>query len=326
VFLRVLSALSACGWPAALKPDLQKRALSFALARGDVALRHWVRQATDDVAAADRAPMGSPPRRGAVAAVIVAAAVVQVPRLAPLVRRGSELATVFESRASALAHAPRFYDRATADAMFDEISRYAGLNFTSYLIDGKRVRSPRRMMWCSEDGVGEYRFSANHVPGLRAHAFTPTLRRMRRDVERAVGAPFNAVLINLYADGTEHAAWHADDDPWLGRDFDVPSLSLGAARPFRTRRRGDVNETTVTLGHGSLLLMKGRFQNEYEHSLPRVASAGVRINLTWRFVAPSLRHLHNLKPRWDSDASLPERLGDQRVPSDYFDDSRGRDR
>ena len=269
--------------------------------------------------------MGSPPRRGAVAAVIVAAAVVQVPRLAPLVRRGSELATVFESRASALAHAPRFYDRATADAMFDEISLYAGLNFTSYLIEGARVRSPRRMMWCA-DGVGEYRFSANHVPGLTAHAFTPTLRRMRRDVERAVGAPFNAVLINLYADGTEHAAWHSDDDPWLGKDFDVPSLSLGAARPFRTRRRGSVNETTVTLGHGSLLVMKGAFQRDYEHSLPRVAGAGVRINLTWRFVAPALRHLHNLKPRWDSDAPLLERLGNQHVPSGYFDDSRGRDR
>ncbi|CAH0369246.1 unnamed protein product [Pelagomonas calceolata] len=247
--------------------------------------------------------MGPPPRRAAAAAVIVAAAVVQVPRIAPLVdalarcqRRGSALATVFESRASALAHAPRFYDRATADAMFDEIAQYAGLNFTSYLIEGARVRSPRRMMWCAEGGVGEYRFSANHVPGLRAHPFTPTLRRMRRDVERAVGKSFNAVLINLYADGTEHAAWHSDDDPWLGRDFDVPSLSLGAARPFRTRRRGDVNETSVTLGHGSLLVMKGAFQRDYEHSLPRVTGAGVRINLTWRYITPALRHLHNLKP------------------------------
>ena len=117
------------------------------------------------------------------------------------------------------------------------------------------------------------------------------------------------MLINLYADGTEHAAWHSDDDPWLGRDFDVPSLSLGAARPFRVRRRGGVNETTVTLGHGSLLVMKGAFQREYEHSLPRRPGVGVRINLTWRFVAPALRHLHNLKPRWDSDAPLPERLG-----------------
>jgi alkylated DNA repair dioxygenase AlkB len=283
--------------------------------------------------------MGSPPRRRAAAAIIVAAAVVRVPlnprgtALAPLVdalarwrRRGSALATVFESRLSALAHAPRFYDRATADAMFDEISQYAGLNFTSYLIEGARVRSPRRMMWCADDGVGEYRFSANHVPGLRAHTLTPTLRRMRRDVEKAVGAPFNAVLINLYADGTEHAAWHSDDDPWLGRDFDVPSLSLGAARPFRVRRRGGVNETTVMLGHGSLLVMKGAFQREYEHSLPRVTGAGVRINLTWRHVMPALRHLHNLKPRWDSDAPLLERLGDQHVPSGYFDDNRGRDR
>ena len=265
------------------------------------------------------------PRLDAVATILAAVA------LSQRWRSGSEhaqtLATVFESRASALAHAPRFYDRATADAMFEEISQYAGLNFTSYLIEGARVRSPRRMMWCADSGVGEYRFSANHVPGLEAHAFTPTLRRMRRDVESAVGKPFNAVLINLYADGSEFSDWHSDDDPWLGRNFDVPSLSLGAARPFRVRRRGDgANETTVKLGHGSLLVMKGEFQRDYEHSLPRVTAAGVRINLTWRFIAPALRHLHNLKPRWDSDAPLLERIGDQHVPSGYFDDNRGRDR
>ena len=187
-------------------------------------------------------------RRDAVSAILAAAALDAATRW----RSGSDgatLATIFQSRASALAHAPRFYDRATADALFDEISQYAGLNFTSYLIKGARVRSPRRMMWCADSGVGEYRFSANHVPGLRAHAFTPTLRRMRRDIERIVGKPFNAVLINLYADGSEFSDWHADDDPWLGKDFDVPSLSLGAARPFRVRRRGDVNESTLSLIH-----------------------------------------------------------------------------
>lgn len=121
--------------------------------------------------------------------------------------------------------------------MFEEIAQSAGLNFTTYVVDGERIQSPRQMMWCAEAGVGEYRFAANHVPGLKAHAFMPTLRRIRRDVEKAVGAPFNAVLINLYADGSEFSDWHSDDDPWLGQSFDVPSLSLGAARPFLTRRR-----------------------------------------------------------------------------------------
>ena len=193
--------------------------------------------------------MGTPPRCAATAAVIVAAAVVQVQRLA-LVRRGSALATIFESRASALAHAPRFYDRATADAMFDEISQYAGLNFTSYLIEGARVRSPRRMMWCADSGVGEYRFSANHVPGLHGARLHADAAPDRRDVETAVGTPFNAVLINLYADGSEFSDWHSDDDPWLGKDLTFPP-SLGAAPAVRVRRRGDgANETTVTLGHG----------------------------------------------------------------------------
>ena len=53
------------------------------------------------------------PRLDAVATILAAVA------LSQRWRSGSEhaqtLATVFESRASALAHAPRFYDRATAD-------------------------------------------------------------------------------------------------------------------------------------------------------------------------------------------------------------------
>ena len=35
-----------------------------------------------------------------------------------------------------------------------------GLKFTYYEIDGKLIQSPRRMMWCGEEGM-EYRFSAS---------------------------------------------------------------------------------------------------------------------------------------------------------------------
>ena len=207
--------------------DLQRRALSFALARGDAALRTGCAKplATSQQRTELQWGSGTPGGgcgnrcRGSGAGATKSSA----PRALSSTRwragaAGSTLATVFESRASALAHAPRFYDRATADAMFDEISQYAGLNFTSYLIEGARVRSPRRMMWCAADGVG--------VPVLgepRARVTrTPSRRRCAGSGEtskQAVGTPFNAVLINLYADGTEHAAWHSDDDPWLGKDL-----------------------------------------------------------------------------------------------------------
>ena len=58
--------------------------------------------------------------------------------------------------------------------------------------------------------------------------------------------------------------------------------------------------------------MKGAFPARTTNtSCTRVAGVGVRINLTWRFIAPALRHLHNLKPRWDSDAPLRSGCGDQ---------------
>ena len=300
--------------------------LSFALpeATSHCAL---VRQAD----AAARSSNGVSATARAAAAVIVAAAVVQVPRLRRSSTRwragaaaGVTLATVFESRASALAHAPRFYDRATADAMFDEISQYAGLNFTSYLIEGARVRSPRRMMWCAADGVGRVPVLGEpraRVARSRLHADAAPDAARRRKSSRA---PFNAVLINLYADGSEHAAWHSDDDPWLGKDFDVPSLARrGAAVPGAAprRRQRDHRDARPRLAARHERSLPARLRAP----LPRTRGVGVRINLTWRYIAPALRHLHNLKPRWDSDASLPERLGDH-VPCGYFDDSRGRDR
>ena len=206
-----------------------------------------------------------------------------------------------------------------------------GLKFTEYIIDGVAHTSPRRMMWCTEQAGMEYRFSANHVPGLAAHPLTPSLRRIQRDVIKACGGdvPYNAVLINIYDDGTEYSGWHCDNDPWLGDTFAVPSVSLGAERDFCVREKVDVAGTAgeadvdptacvlrMRLAHGSLCLMDGRFQHEYEHSVPAEAdteaaaapactsAAGTttppRLNLTWRYVLPGRERMHNLKPRWDS--------------------------
>lgn len=213
------------------------------------------------------------------------------------------------SGASSLHHAAAFYDRRQADALYAELSAMPEIQFTSYVIDGERRRSPRAMLWAAEDQSLEYRFSENHNPGLRAHALTPTLRKIQRDVEAATGERFNAVLLNLYCSGSEFSDWHCDDDPWLGEeDFSVPSLSLGAERSFAVRPTADRTQVScLRLEHGSLSLMSGGFQREFEHSVPKQPEEeqgeknpqlfASRVNLTWRYVVPQLSHLHNMKAR-----------------------------
>ena len=210
--------------------------------------------------------------------------------------------TISDSGESSLSYISNFYTQKESDTFFYEIMSYPELNFTYYLIDNEIVQSPRRLMWCSDDLRNEYRFAANHVPGLLAYEFTPTLNKLRKDIEKITGEIFNSVLINLYIDGSEYSNWHSDNDPWLGDDFLVPSVSFGAERLFVIRPKTNrSNEQFVNLGHGSLILMEGKFQKEYEHTLPITTDcfSKVRINLTWRYVKPELRHLHNMKKTWN---------------------------
>jgi alkylated DNA repair dioxygenase AlkB len=108
-----------------------------------------------------------------------------------------------------------------------------------------------------------------------------------------MGLEFNAVLINAYRDGRDSMGWHSDDEPELGLDPVLASISLGAERLFRWRQKRPGTSPDsgkshgMKLQHGSLLLLDGQFQQEYQHSVPKTRSAtGLRINLTFRQVLP----------------------------------------
>ena len=95
------------------------------------------------------------------------------------------------------------------------------------------------------------------------------------------------MLLNLYRDGRDGMGWHADDEPELGRNPVIASVSLGAARRFclRHRRRKELKVDFV-LPHGSLLCMGGATQHHWVHALPKTRlPVGERINLTLRDVA-----------------------------------------
>jgi len=107
-------------------------------------------------------------------------------------------------------------------------------------------------------------------------------------VQEVTGHEFNSVLLNLYRDGRDGMGWHADDEPELGREPVIASLSLGCARLFKLRHRRHRNQVcTIALQHGDLLLMAGGTQHNYVHAVPKTARPmGERINLTLRRVRP----------------------------------------
>ncbi|MFM7126496.1 MAG: alpha-ketoglutarate-dependent dioxygenase AlkB family protein, partial [Actinomycetota bacterium] len=106
----------------------------------------------------------------------------------------------------------------------------------------------------------------------------------------ATGQVFNSVLVNLYRDGNDSMGWHADDEPELGPEPVIASVSLGRTRRFRLRHRETRDIVEIDLESGSLLVMSGLSQARWMHAVPKSKRiVEPRINLTFRWVFPDLR-------------------------------------
>ena len=105
----------------------------------------------------------------------------------------------------------------------------------------------------SRDGVHVLRNGARAVAvDARTAADPPSCRGTHRRIA------INSVLLNLYRDGRDGMGWHADDEPELGREPVIASVSFGATRRFKLRhRRSRIAASTLELAHGDLLLMAG---------------------------------------------------------------------
>ncbi|TMN19284.1 alpha-ketoglutarate-dependent dioxygenase AlkB [Pseudoxanthomonas sp. X-1] len=152
---------------------------------------------------------------------------------------------------------------------------------------GRWVDSPRLSCWIG-DAQAVYRYSGQT---FAPHPWTEALAALRDRLRGELGVPFNSVLANLYRDGRDAMGWHSDDEPELGAEPVIASLSLGAARRFVLRRRDDhAVKQALVLEPGSLLVMRGACQRDWQHALPRTAKpVGPRLNLTFRHIQPLRR-------------------------------------
>ena len=181
---------------------------------------------------------------------------------------------------------PRWLDRAEADALFEALQSEVPWSQGTMTLFGREIREPRLTAWF---GDADYTYSGRTV---RAAPWTAILASLRDRVARASGAAFNAVLLNLYRDGRDSMGMHADDEPELGVNPVIASVSLGETRRFvlapKTKSAKRQGGYEFDLGHGSLLVMAGACQHRYRHGVPKQPrSVRERINLTFRQIARS---------------------------------------
>jgi alkylated DNA repair dioxygenase AlkB len=151
---------------------------------------------------------------------------------------------------------------------------------------GKTHQQPRLLAWFGEENA-HYRYSGKTY---QPQPFTPLLADLRQRLEDLADAPFNSVLLNYYRDQRDSMGLHADDEPELGREPVIASLSLGEERVlyFRPKRERDLGALDLTLPSGSVLLMRGATQDNWKHGVRKLTrSCGPRLNLTFRYVRMS---------------------------------------
>jgi alkylated DNA repair dioxygenase AlkB len=178
-----------------------------------------------------------------------------------------------------LTYFPEFLEREEADGLFD-----TWRNTLPWKQEQGRFGRlfPRLTVLYADPGL-LYTYSGVTYPSL---PWTAELEQLRRRVVQAAGVPMNSVLLNRYRSREDSIGWHSDDEPELGRNPVVPSISLGSERRFLLRHKTTKQTREYVLKHGSLLLMAGTLQHCWQHSVPKTARpVGERLNLTFRYLA-----------------------------------------
>jgi len=146
-------------------------------------------------------------------------------------------------------------------------------------------RQRSRTMW--DKDVLEPRLVAAWSTG---EPFPPEVFELVEPLSARYGVAIDSCLINLYRDGSDAVAWHADTVRKVLRDPLVFTVSLGARRSFLLRpASGGPVVRRFAAGEGDLIVMGGACQHDWYHTVPRERSAsGARMSITLRHSRPAV--------------------------------------
>ena len=184
-------------------------------------------------------------------------------------------------------YAPSFLTPIDADAYLQRFLDGIAWEQHQLAFFGRQLPAPRLSAWYGQPEA-HYTYS-----GLRLNPqpWTESLSMLKSQIEVFADATFNSVLLNQYRNGQDSMGWHSDDEPELGIEPTIASLSLGGERAFhlRHKQRKDLETVKLLLGHGSLLIMRGATQTHWKHQLPKTKQAlRCRLNLSFRLIVDPL--------------------------------------
>lgn len=183
---------------------------------------------------------------------------------------------------SHLLYLPNFIKKSDSELLIKNLISEANWREDKITMFGKTFDQPRKVAFFGSPDISYTYSKIKMIP----QGWSETSRLLTDKINAIGDYQFNTCLLNLYRDGNDHMSWHCDNEPELGKSPIIASLSMGEERDFFFReKKNPENKTKLKLENGSLLLMLGNCQQEFNHALPkRKKQNGQRINLTFRRV------------------------------------------
>lgn len=174
-----------------------------------------------------------------------------------------------------------FFSQEESLRLFDELHDQLEWQQGKIKLFGKEYSTPRLEAFYAEPNKN-YGYSGQQ---MTTNPMNPTLLTILATIENSTGYSFNSVLCNLYRDGSDSNGWHADNEPELGKDPIIASLSLGAIRRFDLKHNSSNETIKFNLNLGSILIMGGSIQHNWKHQIAKTKKVlSPRINLTFRTI------------------------------------------
>ena len=176
-----------------------------------------------------------------------------------------------------------FFTEPESKRFFEELQNKISWRQDKIKMFGKELDLPRLTAWYGDEGKS-YKYSGI---AMNSTPWIPTLLLIKQRIEEAVEINFNSVLLNFYRHGKDSMSWHSDDEPELGKNPVIASVSFGETRRFLLKHKYDkeLEKIEVSLNNGSLLIMQGSTQHFWQHRIPKTSKKiNSRINLTFRVI------------------------------------------
>ncbi|WP_276875285.1 alpha-ketoglutarate-dependent dioxygenase AlkB family protein [Chryseobacterium joostei] len=189
---------------------------------------------------------------------------------------------LYEFPKDLLEYRENFLSKEEADLLKDQLLQTASWEQRTQKMYDKMVLTPRLTAWYGD--AQSYDSADNNT--TKRNEWTPELYALKKRIEKEFGYQFNGVLLNFYRDNNDSVAWHRDKESRYGKRPVIASISLGQTRNFDFRKKDHhQSKYSLPLPNGSLLIMKGDLQENWEH---RIAKSTIRmkerINLTFRLI------------------------------------------